>query len=90
MFEVKTGYGYFKDLKEHIITKAELPLGRHPIKDGYTYVEVDDKNALASIKVYKRPLSAKEVREQKIVREMGKITRATAIQSLLDKGEIDA
>lgn len=55
--QVNTGFGYFT-LNEHIISKAELPVGNHPDpSNGATYTEVADQTALNAIIVYVAPLT---------------------------------
>jgi|GEM_PF-6197812 len=67
-FEVKTGYGYFKDKDGNIIAKAELPKGKHPTKEGYTYYEVATKEELDQIEVYKPP-ETKEEKQKKLLKQ---------------------
>lgn len=82
---VVTGFGYIKDIVGNIITKCELPIGRHEIKDGYVYVEVTSKEELDKISVYAPPeLTQKLLNEQKIQNEM----RQMAIERLKARGEI--
>jgi len=83
-FEVQTGYGYFKDSEGHIIAKALLPEGTHPIKDGYTYHEVNTQKVLNKIKVWQPPLTQEEAYKKKISKKMRKL----AIQALKDEGEL--
>ena len=80
----KTGIGYIKDPAGYIVTKYDLPPGEHPLKDGYTFVEVKDRKELDSIEVYIPPLSPEEVREKKIQDEM----RNMAIERLTARGEL--
>jgi len=69
-FEVKTGYGYFKDKDGNIIAKAELPKGKHPAKEGYTYYEVASKEELDQIEVYKPPIvETEEERQRKLLKQ---------------------
>ncbi len=81
---VKTGFGYFKDAEGKIVAKCELSPGKHPLKSGYSYVEVDSKEELNLIEVYISPPSAEIVKERKIQAEI----RAIAEKSLIAKGEI--
>jgi len=80
-FEVKTGYGYFKDKDGNIITKAELPKGKHLLKEGYTYYEVSSKEELDQIEVYQPP----ETEEEKQIR----LLRQSAIAKLKSLGLTD-
>jgi len=52
---VSTGYGYIQDSQGRVICRYELPKGQHPIKDGYTYKEVNNKKELEKIEVYEEP-----------------------------------
>ena len=81
---VGTGYGYFLDADDNIVSKSELPPGKHKIKKGFTYVEVDSKEALDAIEVYISPQTNEEIREQKIQAEMRRI----AEESLIARGEL--
>lgn len=51
MATISTGFGYFVDSKGEIVCKAELPEGKHPVKEGYSFVEVEDKDALALVNI---------------------------------------
>ncbi len=52
---VSTGFGFLtKDGK--ITDKYTLPLGEHPLKEGYTQTEVADQAALDAIEVYVEPV----------------------------------
>ncbi len=53
---VKTGIGYIKDNEDKVICKYNLPKGNHPLKDGYTYVEVDTIQNLGKIEIYQEPV----------------------------------
>lgn len=81
---IKTGYGYFKDSEGNIIAKYELPKGEHPLRPGYTFVEIATKEELDNINIYMSPKTAEEIREEKIQAEM----RQLAIESLQKKGEL--
>jgi hypothetical protein len=89
-FEVKTGYGYFKDSQGNIVSKAELPKGKHLIKDGYIYVEVKDKEAINTVKTFE-PIKTKE-EEEKIEKEklIQDKVREFAIEELKKDGKLDA
>jgi hypothetical protein len=62
--EVRTGYGYIKDNGGKIVCKYDLPKGVHPLRDGYTYVEVATKDDLKDIKVYQEPIREKTLDEK--------------------------
>ena len=81
---VKTGYGYFKDKDNNIMAKYDLPFGEHPLKDDYTYVEVNSKYELDSIEVFEPPKSQEQLEEEKIQIEI----RNAAIERLKAKGEL--
>lgn len=51
IIKVNTGYGYFKNNKNQIISKAELPRGEHKASDDVTYYDVKDKSELDLIVV---------------------------------------
>jgi len=82
-FIVKTGYGYFKDKDGHIVAKAELPKGKHPLKEGYTYHEVATKEELDAIEVYEPPIVETEEEMQR------KLLRQSAIAKLKALGLTD-
>lgn len=84
-FTVKTGFGCFKDASGEIIAKAELSPGKHPLADGYSYIEVASKEELDLIEVYIPPPSVEVVKEQKIQAEI----RAMAEERLLERGELE-
>lgn len=66
--EVKTGYGYFVELStEHIVCKYELPLGKHPLKEGYRYIEVKDKAELNTVEVWHEPVTPPKTEEDKFL-----------------------
>lgn len=83
-FTVITNYGYFKDSQDRIVAKYHLPNGSHPLKDGYTAVEVADESAMNAVVTVDEELTADEQRTQKIRNEVFKL----AEKSLKDKGEI--
>lgn len=83
-FTVTTGFGYIKDASGKIVSKAELPLGKHPLKTGYSYVEVASKAELDLVEVYTPPPTAEVVKERKIQAEM----RAMAEERLKARGEL--
>ncbi|MCM8784566.1 MAG: hypothetical protein NC818_07395 [Candidatus Omnitrophica bacterium] len=87
-FEVKTGYGYFRDKYGNIAAKAELPRGIHLLKDGYIYCEVDSQEDLEKIQVYIPLLTKEEIEERKIKTEADAFLREQAIQRLKARGEI--
>ena len=58
---VKTGYGYIKDPKGNIISKYELPIGKHKDPIGYIYHEVNTKKELDAIEIYREPESIEQL-----------------------------
>ncbi len=86
-FEVKTGYGYFKDENGRIVAKAILPKGKHPIKKGYKYVEVASEKELNSIKI---SIDNKRLTEKErlIIEKQNEILRRMAIQELKKEGKL--
>lgn len=78
---VKTGFGYFKDANGDIISKAELPIGVHPIRNNITYIEVTNKTELDKIVV---PVAEKDIVNTKI----SKTQRNLAIRELKNISEI--
>ncbi len=81
---VVSGFGYFTNADEHIIAKAVLPKGKHPLDDAYDYVEVADQAALEGIEVYKEPHTPARINEEKIQAKI----RSMAIESLKAAGEL--
>lgn len=53
--EVRSGYGYIKDLSGNVVTKCRLTPGVYPIKNGYKYIEVNSLAELNAIEVYVEP-----------------------------------
>ena len=83
--EVKTGFGYYRDAQGRPIAKAELPKGTHPLKNGFTYVEVADKAALDAIEIYVDPaITLKAQNERKIAAK----ARAIAIAECIKDGDL--
>ena len=83
--QVKTGFGYYKDAQGRIFAKAELPIGEHPLADGYTYTEVADGAALAAVRIYQDPAEIeRRQNEQKITAKIRKM----AIEELTKANEL--
>lgn len=57
---VTTGFGYLTDSEGHITDKYALPIGEHPLKDGFTQTEVADKEAFDAIEIWKAPVSPED------------------------------
>ena len=84
---VTTGYGYIKDAGGRIVDKVDLPIGDHPLKDGFTYTEVADQTALAAVAIWQDPsAAATQVNERKISDKI----RADAISALIATGNLPA
>lgn len=65
---ITTGFGYIKDSNDNIIAKYELPIGEHPLKDGYSFVEVNDKESLDAVEVFVPP-PTKEQETESIIQQ---------------------
>jgi len=85
--EVNTGFGYFTDGAGHIVSKAQLPAGDHPGKDGFIYTEVTDQAALDAVEVYQDPAEIQAAEYEKKI--AGQI-RSTAINALKATGRLPA
>ena len=86
---LKTGYCYFKNPAGKITARYNLPPGIHPIKDGYTFVELSSWDAAEKI-VVDDLRTDEQKKEQKILIETGKLARKEAVDSLIAKGELPA
>ncbi len=85
--EVKTGFGYIRDAAGNVTHKAILPKGSHALKDGYSYIEVEDAAALDLIDVWKDPeVIQTQANEKKIAYKI----RAGAISALIGTGDLPA
>lgn len=62
--DVKTGYGYILDGQNNIVSKYEFSIGKHPIKDGYIYKEVNSRKDLDAISVYQAPVKELTIEEK--------------------------
>jgi hypothetical protein len=62
---VKTGYGYIQDSNGHIVSRCELPKGEHPLKDGYSYIEVQSRSELENVTLWIPPPTVEELERQK-------------------------
>ncbi len=83
--QVTTGFGYFVDQAGHKIAKAELPPGEHPLQDGFTYVEVADKQALELIELWIDPKMLQQQQDEKLIMQK---TREIAIETLKSEGKL--
>ena len=81
---VQTGFGYYKDQTDHVICKAQLPVGQHDLRDDLIYVEVNSQAELDVIEVWRDPtvLQAAE-QNQKIADKL----RTFAINELIKDGD---
>jgi len=82
--EVVTGFGYFKDAAGNVECKARLPIGIHPMRDDYTYVEVGNATELGAVTVHEEPPTEEQINEVKIQKKM----RELAITELKKTGEL--
>lgn len=87
-FTVITGFGYFIDGEGNIYCKANLPLGEHPMKDGYDYVEVETQEILDLIDVYVPAPTEEELNKSKIQNKIVEKQRSEAIADLKADGEL--
>ena len=82
---VKTGLGYYRDQAGHVITYANLDPGEHPLKDGFTYHEVDTAEELAAIEIWKDPAAVEKAENEKKIRDK---IRQIAIEQLKGEGQL--
>lgn len=80
---IQTGFGYYKDQQDHIVSKAELPAGTHDLIDGLIYVEVDNQAELDTIEVYQDPVDLQIAQQEQKIRDK---SRALAIAELIKDG----
>ncbi len=59
-YSVNTGYGYLTDSSGHVVARAQYPLGKVSISDGYAYVEVADETTMKAVKIYQAPVSSQD------------------------------
>ena len=86
--DVATGFGYFKDADNHVVCRARLPQGTHPIKDGCTYTEVASQQEMEAIEIYVVPKTLTELNEDKIRARIASTERAAAITALKASGDL--
>ena len=84
---VQTGFGYIKNADGNITDKYVLPLGEHPLKDGYTQYEVADQAELDSVVLYEDPKVKEEVAVEALIQ---KKMRELAVSTLKTEGVLDA
>lgn len=82
---VKTGFGYYVDSQGHKVSKYELPAGEHPLKDGFTYVECANKEALDAIELWVDPAV---IEKAEIEGKIHAKARAIAIAELIKDGDL--
>jgi len=80
---VITGFGYIKDINGHIVCKYVLPKGDHPLKDGYTFVEVEKEADLEAVEIYESPEDKQKREEEALI---GERIRKLAVDSLKADG----
>ena len=61
---VTTGFGYYKNSDGNIESKAQLPKGKHQIKDGYTYIEVANQAELNSVVIPKKEFPKTDIEKR--------------------------
>ena len=81
----KTGLGYYKDQDDHIIAKYDLPPGQHILKEGLIFIEVNNREELDHIEIYREP---SEVQRQGYVSMISKRARQIAIEQLKAEGKL--
>ncbi len=79
----KTGFGYYKK-NGLVVMKFVLPIGEHPVLEGYEVVEVADEKTLAAVEIYKAPVV--ETEDQKINTIISEKVRTMAIEELKKEG----
>ena len=82
---VKTGFGYYRDAQGHIVSKAELPPGDHPMLDDYTYTELANKASLDALQLWEEPVDVGRRDNEAKIRSR---VRQLAIADLKAKGEL--
>lgn len=85
---VETGFGYFVDSNGNVVCHATLNPGKHPIKDGYGYIEVSDKRKMEEVEIYVKPKTSKELAEENIAQKTREILRKQAIDELKKTGDL--
>jgi hypothetical protein len=84
---VNTGYGYFTDPLGHIISKAILPIGEHPCRDEFDYVDVSDADALLAVVCWEDPAEAIKRQREFLIQQK---IRQIAISILIGEGQLPA
>lgn len=87
MFEVKTGYGYFKDSNDEIWAAAQLKLGTYPIKSGFTYHEVNTEKEFNELDI---PQKAHDynTEKRKVSRLVMQKLKKIALRELKAEGKV--
>lgn len=83
--ETVTGLGYFKDQAGRIISKADLPPGKHIVKDGFVFIEVGNRDELDHVEIYKDPADILQQSQDAMIAEK---TRELAIIELKKEGKL--
>jgi len=86
-FQTETGLGYFVDGAGHVTSLADLPPGEHPLRDGFIFVEVADREALGSVEIWQDPAA---VETTAIAEKIQRKSRQLAIDALKAEGELPA
>ena len=85
--KVNTGFGYYVDQAGHTVMKAELPIGEHLLRDGFSYVEVANEEALAAITIYFDPADIAAAENERKIRTK---IRQLAVDALKADGQLPA
>ena len=83
--ETETGLGYFKDQADHVIAKADLPPGRHLLKDGFIFVEVSNRDELDQVEIYRDPAEIQKQGDRTLIAAK---MRLIAIAQLIAEGKL--
>jgi len=87
--KVEIGLGYIKDSKDNIVAKYDLPKGDHPLREGFSFVEVNSQEELDQVEIYVAPKSAEETEAQEKEKLIQEKIRAMAISALQAENKLD-
>ena len=83
-FMVNTGFGYILDSNGKIVSKYELPIGKHMVKKGFKFIEVANREELNKIKINNLDLPNEFEYYRKIKNEI----KMMAVERLKARGEL--
>lgn len=84
-FTTKTGFGYLENQNGHITDKCDLPPGEHLLKDGFLFIEVNNREELDQVIIYQDPAEIEKMENRdKVDSEI----RRAAIETLIQSGEL--